>query len=59
LAVASNAGQLKVGSLTRGERTVKWNELIRIARRLGDRARFVGAAQFDRVFTPWWRNEPA
>ncbi len=42
LAVATNAGQLKVGSFSRSERMVKWNELLRIQRRLGDRARFQG-----------------
>lgn len=40
LAVATNAGQLKVGSFRQGERMVKWNELLRIQRRLGTRARF-------------------
>jgi enolase len=43
LAVATNAGQLKVGSFARSERMVKWNEGLRIARALGDRARFRGA----------------
>jgi enolase len=43
LTVATNAGQLKVGALARSERTVKWNELLRIERGLGDRARFTGA----------------
>lgn len=42
LAVATNAGQLKVGALARGERTAKWNEVLRIARELGERARFTG-----------------
>jgi enolase len=42
LAVATNAGQLKVGALARGERTAKWNEVLRIARDLGARARFAG-----------------
>ena len=42
LAVGTNAGQIKVGSLTRGERTAKWNELIRIARQLGSTGRFAG-----------------
>lgn len=42
LAVATNAGQIKVGSFARGERTAKWNELLRIERELGSRARFVG-----------------
>jgi enolase len=38
LAIAGNAGQLKVGSAARGERTVKWNELIRIEEALGTSA---------------------
>jgi enolase len=46
LAVATNAGQLKVGSFTRGERMAKWNEVLRIERELGPRARFVGADLF-------------
>jgi enolase len=40
LAVATNAGQLKVGSFTRSERMVKWNEVIRIERDLAGRAQF-------------------
>ncbi len=44
LAVATNAGQLKVGSFSRSERMVKWNECLRIARSLGERSRFVGAS---------------
>jgi enolase len=46
LAVATNAGQLKVGSFSRSERMVKWNEVIRIERLLGKRARFEGARIF-------------
>jgi len=42
LAVATNAGQLKVGSFTRSERMVKWNEVLRIERDLGTRGRFAG-----------------
>lgn len=42
LAVATNAGQLKVGSFARSERLVKWNEVLRIRRDLGDRAKFIG-----------------
>jgi enolase len=42
LAVATNAGQLKVGSFSRSERMVKWNEVLRIQRDLGGRARFAG-----------------
>jgi enolase len=41
LVVATNSGQLKVGSFSRGERMAKWNELLRIERDLGDRARFL------------------
>ena len=40
LAVATNAGQLKVGSFSRSERMVKWNEVLRIERSLDGRARF-------------------
>ena len=43
LAVATDAGQLKVGSFARSERMVKWNEVLRIQRILGERARFDGA----------------
>jgi enolase len=48
LAVATNAGQLKVGSFSRSERMVKWNEVLRIARDLGPHARFEGAGLFRR-----------
>jgi enolase len=43
LAVATNAGQLKVGSFSRSERMVKWNEVLRIGRSLGAEATFLGA----------------
>lgn len=46
LAVATNAGQLKVGSFSRSERMAKWNEVLRIQRLLGERARFIGAGIF-------------
>jgi len=49
LAVATDAGQLKVGSITRSERNVKWNELTRIRRGLGDRAEFIGGQIFDKI----------
>lgn len=42
LAVATNAGQLKVGSFSRSERMMKWNEVLRIRRGLGVRAEFLG-----------------
>jgi len=48
LAVASNAGQLKVGALACGERTAKWNEVLRIERALGSDANFQGAKLFNR-----------
>lgn len=44
LAVATNAGQLKVGSFCRSERMAKWNEVLRIARHLGSAAQFRGKA---------------
>lgn len=43
LAVATNAGQLKVGSFSRSERMAKWNEVLRIQRALGQDARFDGS----------------
>ncbi len=42
LAVATDAGQLKVGSFCRSERMAKWNEVLRIGRHLGLRATFRG-----------------
>jgi enolase len=48
LAVATNAGQLKVGSFVRGERMAKWNEVLRIERDLGSRARFIGRSILNR-----------
>ncbi len=40
LAVATNCGQIKTGSLSRSDRLAKYNQLIRIAGELGDQARF-------------------
>ena len=51
LAVATNAGQLKVGSFCRSERMAKWNELLRIQRELGPRAQFVGSRIYQRILT--------
>ncbi|HWD05894.1 MAG TPA: phosphopyruvate hydratase [Amycolatopsis sp.] len=42
LAVGWRTGQIKVGSLTRSERTAKWNRLLRLAAELGDGAGFAG-----------------
>jgi enolase len=43
LAVATNAGQIKAGAPSRGERTAKFNQLLRIEEHLGDDARYAGA----------------
>lgn len=43
LAVATNAGQIKVGSLAQSERLAKYNQLLRIEEALGDSAVFPGA----------------
>jgi enolase len=42
LAVATNAGQIKTGSLSRSDRTAKYNQLIRIEEMLGAAARYAG-----------------
>jgi enolase len=42
LAVATNAGQIKTGSLSRSDRIAKYNQLIRIEEELGPSARFAG-----------------
>jgi enolase len=42
LAVATNAGQIKTGSLSRSDRLAKYNQLIRIEEELGDIARYAG-----------------
>ena len=48
LAVATGAGQIKTGSMSRGERTAKYNRLLRIAEELGARASWPGPAAFRR-----------
>jgi enolase len=48
LAVATGAGQIKTGSMSRGERTAKYNRLLRIAEELGERAVYPGASAFNR-----------
>ena len=42
VAVATNAGQIKTGSLSRTDRTAKYNQLLRIAEELGDKAVYGG-----------------
>jgi enolase len=44
LAVATGAGQIKTGSLSRSDRVAKYNRLLRIAEELGPRARYAGRA---------------
>jgi enolase 1/2/3 len=42
IAVATNAGQIKTGSLSRTDRVAKYNQLLRIAEELGDKAVYGG-----------------
>jgi enolase len=42
LAVATNCGQIKTGSLSRSDRLAKYNQLIRIEQQLGLAARYAG-----------------
>ena len=49
LAVALNAGQIKTGAPARGERTAKYNQLIRIEEELGEDARYAGWDAFPRA----------
>jgi enolase len=44
LAVATGCGQIKTGSISRSDRTAKYNQLIRIERTLGARAQYAGTA---------------
>jgi enolase len=46
LAVATNCGQIKTGSLARADRTAKYNQLLRIEEELGAQARYGGRAAF-------------
>ena len=49
LAVATNCGQIKTGSLARSDRLAKYNQLIRIEEELGQSARYAGRAAFGRL----------
>ncbi|MGB9643935.1 MAG: phosphopyruvate hydratase, partial [Stellaceae bacterium] len=42
LAVATNCGQIKTGSLSRSDRVAKYNQLIRIEEQLGESAFYAG-----------------
>jgi enolase len=48
LAVATNAGQIKTGSLSRSDRVAKYNQLLRIADELGDEQVYSGRTPFSR-----------
>ena len=52
LAVATNAGQIKAGAPSRGERTAKYNQLLRIEEDLGETARYAGRQPFGRLPEP-------
>ena len=47
LSVALNAGQIKTGSLSRSDRTAKYNQLLRIEETLGDNAHYYGKDYFN------------
>ena len=49
LAVATNCGQIKTGSMARSDRLAKYNQLIRIEEELGASARYAGAGAFGRL----------
>jgi len=49
LAVATGAGQIKTGSMSRSERTAKYNRLMRIEDELGARAVYAGRSAFPRA----------
>ena len=46
IAVATNCGQIKTGSLSRSDRTAKYNQLLRIEEELGYSAKFPGIDVF-------------
>ena len=52
LAVATNAGQIKTGSLSRTDRIAKYNQLLRIEEDLRDAARFPGLSAFYQLERP-------
>ncbi|MFY9620928.1 MAG: phosphopyruvate hydratase [Pyrinomonadaceae bacterium] len=49
LAVATNAGQIKTGSLSRSDRIAKYNQLLRIEEELGSAARYLGRKAFSQT----------
>ncbi len=49
LAVATNTGQIKTGSLSRSDRVAKYNQLLRIESQLGSRALYPGKSVFKQL----------
>ena len=49
LAVATNVGQIKTGSLSRSDRIAKYNQLLRIEEELGDAAVYAGRGIFKSI----------
>ena len=49
IAVATNAGQIKTGSLSRSDRIAKYNQLLRIAGELGEKGAYAGTTAFKRL----------
>jgi len=49
LSVATNAKQIKTGSLSRSDRIAKYNQLLRIEEALGDRAVYAGSSAFNQT----------
>jgi enolase len=56
LAVATNAGQIKTGSLCRSDRIAKYNQLLRIEEDLGDSARYPGRDAFYQIDNEYSRG---
>ena len=50
IAVATNSGQIKTGSVARSDRVAKYNQLLRIEEELGYCARYAGVQPFSRFF---------
>ncbi len=50
IAVGTNAGQIKTGSLSRSDRVAKYNQLLRIEEDLGDAARYPGRDAFFNIY---------
>ena len=51
IAVGTNAGQIKTGSLSRSDRTAKYNQLLRIEEELGEGAIYAGRGAFHQIKT--------